>query len=73
MGWIEQNSDSPDFNEQLFIVKTEGEGKLQQQYQGNLSVEERVKIAEEKIKAGRIRRAEEEKKNKEEQEKDRIR
>ena len=35
-----------DFNEQLFIVGQEGEGSLKQNYGGNLSKEERIKIAE---------------------------
>ena len=69
---MEQHSFETDLNEQLFIIKQEGDGKLQQQYQGGLSKEERIKIAEEKIAAARIRRAEEDKRNKHEQEISRI-
>ena len=45
---------------------------MKKQYQGNLSKEERIKQAEEKIKAARIRRAEEEKQKKHEMELNRI-
>jgi hypothetical protein len=44
-------------------VGQEGEGAIKQQYQGNLSKEERIKIAEEKIKAAKARRAIEDKQN----------
>lgn len=63
MGWIDQHSGDADFNEQLFIVKQEGEGNLKQEYQGNLTVEERVRLAEEKIKEARERRKIEDEKN----------
>lgn len=61
--WINQHQEDPDFNEPLLIVGQEGEGELKKEYQGNLSKEERIRIAEEKIKAARARRAEEEVKN----------
>lgn len=41
----------------------EGEGELKKEYQGQLSYEERVKLAEEKIKAAREKRKIEEEKN----------
>ena len=63
MDWLGQHSEDPDFNEQLFIVKTEGQGNLQKEYQGNLSVQERVALAEAKIKAARERRKVEDEKN----------
>lgn len=63
MGWIDQHQDDPDFNEQLFIVKQEGEGDLKKEYQGNLSKEERIRLAEEKIREARERRKVEEEKN----------
>ena len=72
MEWIMEHMDDADFNEPLLIVGQEGEGELKKEYAGNLSKEERIKIAEEKIKAGRARRAEEEKVNKHEQEINRI-
>jgi len=72
MAWITENQEAPDFNEQLFIVGKEGEGDIKKPYQGNMSKEERIKMAEEKIKAARIRRAEEEKVNAFEMEKNRI-
>ena len=72
LNWINEHCDDADFNEPLLIVGQSGEGELKQQYQGNLSKEERIKIAEEKIKAARIRRAEEEKVNALEAEKNRI-
>ena len=58
--WIDQHNGDADFNEQLFIVKQEGAGDLKKEYQGDLSVEDRVRIAEEKIKEARERRAAEE-------------
>ena len=61
MEWLTEHAEDADFNEPLLIVGQEGEGQLKQQYQGNLSKEERIKIAEEKIKAGRARRAIEDK------------
>lgn len=70
--WIGEHNEDPDFNEQMFIVGQDGEGELKQQYQGNLSKEERIKIAEEKIKAARLKRAEDEKINAIEMEKNRI-
>jgi hypothetical protein len=45
---------------------------MKKQYQGNLSKEERIKLAEDKIKAARAKRAEEEKLNALEAEKSRI-
>jgi uncharacterized UBP type Zn finger protein len=72
MEWITEHQEDPDFNEQLFIVGQEGEGSLKKQYQGNLSKEERIAIAQEKIKAARARREEEEKQNKLEMERNRI-
>lgn len=59
MDWINEHMEDSDFNEQLFMVGQEGEGSLKKEYAGNLSKEERIAIAEEKIKAGRLRRAEE--------------
>ena len=47
--------DDTDLNEPLLIVGKQGEGEIKRQYNRNLSKEERIKIAEEKIKAGRIR------------------
>lgn len=70
--WINEHSDDKDFNEPLLIVGKSGEGELKQSYQGNMSKEERLKLAEEKIKAARIRRAAEEKVDKAEAEKNRI-
>ena len=70
--WIGEHTEDADFNEQLFVVGQEGEGELKQEYQGNLSKEERIRIAEEKIKAGRQRREEEKKVNDFEMEKNRI-
>ena len=61
MNWLGEHAEDPDLNEALMIVGQEGEGAIKKQYAGNLSKEERIKIAEEKIKAGRIRRAAEEK------------
>lgn len=69
MDWLTQHMDDTDLNEQLLIVGQTGEGTIAKEYQGNLSKEERIKIAEEKIIAGRKRRAEEEKLNKIEAEK----
>ena len=63
MEWLTEHCEDADFNEPLLIVGQEGEGEIKQQYQGNLSKEERIKIAEEKIKAGRARRAVEDKQN----------
>ena len=59
MEWINEHMEDKDFNEPLLIVGQEGEGEIKKQYQGNLSKEERIKIAEEKIKAARERRAKE--------------
>ena len=70
--WIVEHTEDPDFNEQLFMVGQEGEGDLKKEYQGNLSKEERIRIAEEKIKAARIKREEEKKQNDLEMEKNRI-
>ena len=61
--WIGEHTEDADFNEPLLIVGQEGEGELKQQYQGNLSKEERIKIAEEKIKAARAKRAIDDKQN----------
>lgn len=72
MEWLTEHCDDADLNEQLFIVGQEGEGEIKKQYQGNLSKEERIKQAEEKIKAARARRAEEEKINAREAELNRI-
>ena len=69
MDWLTQHMDDTDLNEALLIVGQTGEGGIAQEYQGNLSKEERIKIAEEKIIAGRKRRAEEEVINKREAEK----
>ena len=66
MNWLGEHADDKDLNEPLMIVGQEGEGEIRKQYAGNLSKEERIKIAEEKIKAGRIRRAKEEKEMKHE-------
>jgi uncharacterized UBP type Zn finger protein len=55
--WLTEHQEDPDFNEPLLIVGQEGEGELKKEYQGNLSKEERIKIAEEKIKAARAKRA----------------
>jgi uncharacterized UBP type Zn finger protein len=55
--WINQHSEDADFNEPLLIVGQDGEGDIKKEYQGNLSKEERIKIAEGKIKAARERRA----------------
>jgi 20S proteasome alpha/beta subunit len=54
------------------MVGQEGEGELKKEYQGNLSKEERIKQAEEKIKAARKRREEDKKVNDFEMEKNRI-
>ena len=61
MDWLGQHAEDPDLNDPLLIVGQSGDGDLKKPYNGNLSKEERIKIAEEKIKAGRIRRAAEEK------------
>lgn len=70
--WIGEHTEDADFNEQLFMVGQEGEGELKKEYVGNLSKEERIKIAEDKIKAARIRREEEKKFNDTDMEKNRI-
>ena len=72
MDWIMEHQTDADFNEPLLIVGQEGDGELKKEYQGNLTKEERIKLAEEKIKAARAKRAEEEKKNSHEQEINRI-
>lgn len=72
MEWLGEHADDADLNEQLFIVGQEGEGEIKKQYQGNLSKEERIKLAEAKIAAAKKRRAEEEKINKHEMELNRI-
>lgn len=59
-------------NDPLLIVGQTGVGEISKPYNGNLSKEDRVRIAEEKIKANRIRRAEDEKNTKHEQELSRI-
>lgn len=69
MDWLTQHMDDADLNEQLLIVGQTGEGAIKKEYQGGLSKEERIKIAEQKIIEGRKRRAEEEKLNKIEAEK----
>jgi len=55
--WITEHQEDADFNEPLLIVGQEGEGELKKPYNGGLSKEERIKIAEEKIKAARAARA----------------
>lgn len=70
--WIGEHCEDADFNEQLFIMGQEGEGSLKKEYQGGLSKEERIRIAEEKIKAARAKREEEKKVNDFEMEKNRI-
>ena len=70
--WLGEHSEDPDFNEQLFMVGKEGEGDLKKEYAGNLSKEERIKIAEEKIMAARKKRENEKKVNEFEMEKMRI-
>ena len=70
--WLGEHSEDPDFNEQLFMVGKEGEGELKKEYVGNLSKEERIKIAEEKIMADRKKRENEKKVNEFEMEKMRI-
>ena len=67
-----EHSEDPDFNEQLFMVGKEGEGELKKEYVGNLSKEERIKIAEEKIMAARKKRENEKKVNEFEMERMRI-
>lgn len=69
MDWLTQHMDDTDLNEQLLIVGQTGEGSIAKEYAGNLSKEERIKIAEEKIAEGRKRRAAEEIINKREAEK----
>lgn len=64
MEWITQHQDDPDFNEALLIVGQDGAGDLKKEYQGNLTKEERIKAAEEKILAARARREVEDKQNK---------
>ena len=54
-------------------MKTEGEGKLKQEYQGNLTKEERIAMAEAKIKEARERRKVEDEKNAREAEANRRR
>ena len=73
MEWITEHQEDTDFNEPLLIVGQEGEGEIKKQYQGNLSKEERIRLAEEKIKAARQKRAEEEKVNQQEMEANRMR
>jgi len=70
--WITEHQEDADFNEALLIVGQEGEGELKKQYNGNLSKEERLKIAEDKIKAARAKREAESKVNAHEQEINRI-
>jgi hypothetical protein len=60
MEWINQNMERTDFNEPLMIVGQEGEGNIKKEYHGNMSKEDRIKAAEEKIKENRARRAAEE-------------
>ena len=66
MDWLNEHADDADLNEALLIVGQTGEGEMKKEYQGGLSKEERIKIAEEKIKAARIKRAADEKKNRHE-------
>lgn len=70
--WLGEHSEDPDFNEQLFMVGKEGAGELKKEYGGGLSKEERIRIAEEKIKAARIKREEEKKTNDFDMERSRI-
>ena len=72
MDWIYEHQEDADFNEQLFVVGQEGRGEIQHKYQGGLSKQERIRIAEEKIKARRLERAEEEKAAAHEQELSRL-
>ena len=72
MEWIYEHTEDPDFNEPLLIVGKDGAGDIKKEYQGGLSKEERIKIAEEKIREARARREVEDKKNKHEQEIARI-
>ena len=66
--WIGLHQEDPDFNEPLMIVGQDGEGDLKKEYQGNLSKEDRIRIAEQKIKAARAKRAEDEVKDRAEHE-----
>jgi uncharacterized UBP type Zn finger protein len=61
--WLGEHSEDPDFNEQLFMMGKEGEGDLKKEYVGNLSKEERLKIAEDKIMAARKKRENDKKVN----------
>jgi hypothetical protein len=70
--WLGEHSEDPDFNEQLFMVGKEGEGDLKKEYAGNLSKEERLKIAEEKILAARKKRENDKKVNEFEMERMRV-
>lgn len=64
--------EAPDLNEQLFIVGQTGSEQIKREYTGNMSKEERIKLAEEKIKAAKVRREEEKKVNDHESEISRI-
>ena len=72
MDWLNEHAEDPDLNEALLIVGQSGEGELKKEYQGQLSKEERIRNAEAKIKAGRVKRAEDDKKNNHEREMNRI-
>ena len=63
MDWINEHMEDADFNEQLFMVGKSEEGEIKKPYQGNLSKEERIALAEAKIKANREKREKETKVN----------
>jgi hypothetical protein len=72
MDWINEHMEDADFNEQLFMVGKSGEGEIKKEYQGNMSKEERIALAEAKIKANREKREKETKVNTHEMELQRI-
>ena len=56
MDWINEHVEDADFNEQLFVVGKSEDAEIKKQYQGNLSKEERIAIAQETIKRKRAER-----------------
>jgi hypothetical protein len=61
MDWINEHVEDADFNEQLFVVGKSADAELKKEYQGKLSKEERIALAEATIKRKREERAKESK------------
>ena len=72
MDWINEHVEDADFNEQLFVVGKSEDAEIKKQYQGNLTKEERIALAEKKIKEKRAQREAESKVNAHEMEINRI-